>query len=323
MKRRLLLAAAAATAALRVSAAIAQSSRYLRLVPASRVIVDNDFAGDPDGLVALAHQLLSPKARTVLVTSSALDPKLAGFAGLDVRKTAQAGTRLVHELLKQLNRKNPPPVVTGAESFGNGDQQASAAARAIVAEAMRDDPLPLVLTCGGPLTNVAAALRLEPRIATRMTLVWIGGSSALDGGAEYNLSTDLAAARHVLEASALPVWQVPEAEYKRFQVSVAELATTMRTASPAGRWLYRQYQQLPPFVQLGGSLTLGDSPMVSLTVFAPELHAYETRTVRKILDDYRYGEEIAGRQVHLVRSLDVRLNYEDFFALLKTDGLER
>jgi len=322
MKRRLFLAAAAATV-LPATAATAQPSRYLRLAPASRVIVDNDFAGDPDGLIALAHQLLSPKTRTVLVTSSALDAKLAGFAGLDVRRTALAGTRLVHELLEQLGARNPPPVVTGAENFGDGDEQASAAARAIVAEAMRDDPLPLVLTCGGPLTNVAAALRLEPQIAARMTLVWIGGSSAPDGGAEYNLSTDLAAARHVLENSVLPVWQVPEAEYKRFQVSVAELGTTMRTASPAGRWLYRQYQQLPPFVQLGGSLTLGDSPMVSLTVFAPALHACDTRTVRKILDDSRHGEEIAGRQVRVVRALDVRLNVEDFLALLKTGGLKR
>jgi hypothetical protein len=62
MKRIVFLAAAAAVA-FPLSAAIAQPSPYLRLAPASRVIVDNDFAGDPDGLIALPHQLRSPAAR--------------------------------------------------------------------------------------------------------------------------------------------------------------------------------------------------------------------------------------------------------------------
>ena len=39
-----------------------------------RVIVDNDWAGDPDGLVGLAHHLLSPSNRVDLITSSFLAP---------------------------------------------------------------------------------------------------------------------------------------------------------------------------------------------------------------------------------------------------------
>jgi len=45
-----------------------------------------------------------------------------------------------------------------------------------VAEARRDDDLPLYLASGGPLTNVASALRDDPGIASRLTLIWIGGS---------------------------------------------------------------------------------------------------------------------------------------------------
>jgi purine nucleosidase len=32
----------------------------LRVAEQCRVIVDNDWSGDPDGLVALAHHVLSP-----------------------------------------------------------------------------------------------------------------------------------------------------------------------------------------------------------------------------------------------------------------------
>ena len=39
-----------------------------------------------------------------------------------------------------------------------------------LARRYRDHPLPLFFTCGGPLTNLAAALRIEPAIAQRMTV---------------------------------------------------------------------------------------------------------------------------------------------------------
>jgi hypothetical protein len=314
MKRRTLLSAATAFAA---STAMGQTKLFLTQRPSCRVIIDNDFAGDPDGLIALAHQVMSPKARTVLITTSALDAKLAAMAGLAAGRTAAVGHDLAAQLLKRLGQARLPPILTGAEQFGTGDAQVTQAARAIAAEAMRDDPLPLMLACGGPLTNVAAALRLRPEIAGRMTVIWIGGSSAIDGGVEYNLSTDIEAARLVLEKSTVPVWQVPEGEYKRFQISVAEMSASIRSISPVARWLYDQYRNLPPFVQLGGSITFGDSPLVSLTCFPSENSQYETRTVRAIKDDSRYGAEIEGRAIRVYTSLDVRLNIADFTAALR------
>ena len=314
MKRRTLLGAVGVLAA---SRALGQLPAHLPQRPSCRVIVDNDFAGDPDGLIALAHQLLSPKARTVLVTTSALDPKLASLAGLAAGKSAAAGADLARQLLVRLNGAQPPMLRTGSEQFGVGAAQMSSAAQAIVDEAMREDALPLMLTCGGPLTNVAAALRLRPEIASRLTVIWIGGSSHPEGSAEYNLSTDMAAARQVLERSAVPVWQIPEDEYKRFQISVAEMSATLRPISPLAAWLYDQYGNLPPFVQLGGSITFGDSPAVSLTTFSSEMHKYETRKVRALRDDASFGAEVTGRTVRVYRSLDERLNIADFLALLR------
>ncbi|WP_083684674.1 nucleoside hydrolase [Massilia putida] len=265
--------------------------------PLARVIVDNDFAGDPDGLVALAHQLLAPTTRTVLVTTSPLDAKLAALAGLDAGRTAAAGARLAGELLRFVRPAARPPIVAGDDA---------GAARAIVAEALRDDPLPLVLTCGGPLTNVAAALRLRPDIATRMRLVWIGGSAADDAGTEYNLMTDLAAARYVFEDTRIPILQIPVEEYRRFQVSVAELDAGFRAASPLARWLYDRYRHLPPFVQPGGTLTFGDSPLVTATAFDPAATPFTVRRVKE-------------REVRMAHSLDPRLNYADLVALLRLD----
>ena len=65
----------------------------LRIAERCRVVVDNDWAGDPDGLVALAHHLLSRANRVVAVTGSANSPVFGPPAG-----TAAAGARLAQEL---------------------------------------------------------------------------------------------------------------------------------------------------------------------------------------------------------------------------------
>lgn len=300
-------------AALAAAASASAQTRRIPQRPSARVIVDNDFAGDPDGLVALAHQLLALKTRTVLVTTSALDRKFA-TPGQDAARTAAAGRRIAGELIRRAGVA-APPVVAGSDTLDSLAD--SAAARAIVAEAMREDPLPLILTCGGPLTNVAAALRLEPAIARRMTVAWIGGGGYPAGGWEYNLAADAEAARAVIERSAVPLWQVPQPAYRQMQMSVAELGANMRPISPLGAWLYEQFTNPPPFIDVGGTWPLGDSPLVLLTALTAESSRYRDQPARRIGPDLGYGQEIAGRTVRVFETLDARLVFQDFLALLR------
>jgi hypothetical protein len=283
--------------------------------PGARVIVDNDFAGDPDGLVALAHQLLAPKTRVVLVTSTTVDPKLATQ---DLREhAAAAGRDLALELMRRLGLEGRAPVVAGPENTAHKPLEPGAAARAIVAEALRDDPLPLYVTCGGPLTNLAAALALEPAIAKRMTVVWIGGGPYPDGGWEYNLATDADAARSVIERSQVPVWQVPQSAYRQMQISIAELTADLPPISPFGRWLYERFTSPPDWVDLDGAWPLGDSPLVLLTAIAAESSVAHDRPARRITADLHYGDEIPGRDVRVYETVDVRLAYADLLARLR------
>ena len=166
-----------------------------RVAAQCRVVVDNDFAGDPDGILALAHHLLSPSNRVVAITSSFLNPRFGRRRRRPGRRRRTA--RLAAELLAELGLADPPPVSTGAEEpFGRAAAGPRRRTRSSP-RAREEDELPLYVVCGGPLTNVAAALELDPGIAERLTLVWIGGS--LDPEAfEYNRDTDPAAAEAVL-----------------------------------------------------------------------------------------------------------------------------
>lgn len=311
----LLSGAAAAVTALLPYRAISQTVRHIPQRPSARVIVDNDFAGDPDGLVALIHQLLSPKTRTVLITSSALEPRFTDATLLD--RSAAAGADVAVELLQRAAISAAPPVAAGAELPRRAAASPSAAARAIVAEAMRDDPLPLVFTCGGPLTNLADALELEPAIASRMSLIWIGGGNYPEGGWEYNLATDADAARRVIEQSSMPVWQVPIEAYRQMQYPIAGLRANVQPMSPFGAWLYDRFTTPPDFVELGGTWPLGDSPLVLLTALSGESSHYVEQPARRIAADLSYGEVIPNRMVRVYDRLDAWLVFEDFQSLMQ------
>lgn len=301
-------------------AATPQSGGWIAQRPALRVIVDNDFAGDPDGLFALAHQWLSPGARTVLVTTSALNARLAALAGMPAGRTAEIGRELALQLAAAAGIADPCPVLTGAEAFGTGPASVSAAAHAIVAEAERDDALPLVVACGGPLTNVAAALRLSPRIASRLSVVWIGGSLQAGSEPEYNLATDLDAARQALLQPGLHMRVVPRETYRQLAVSVAELGSDLRPLQPLGHWLYGRYLSLPPFVQLGPTVTLGDSALLALALLQPQA-PQRNAPVRDLLAAAGdRGAPAHGREVALCEHIDVRGLFADMWAHFKLNA---
>jgi purine nucleosidase len=269
------------------------AGRRIPVVAQSRVVLDNDWSGDPDGLIALAHHLLSPSNRVDAVTSSFLNPTFSGPA-----MGAEDGATLARELLAAVGGPGLPPVHAGSEEpFGEGS--GSPAADAIVTEARRDDELPLYLACGGPLTNVAEALRQAPDIATRFTLIWIGG--ALDPDAfEYNRDTDPAAAELVLAHEQLELHQFPLETYRRCAYSVAELEEDLAGTGALGRWLWEHFTDPPDWARIGGVWPLGDSPPVLVTALSTESSTYTVQGRRRVYTD-----------------VDTRLLFADLLAKLR------
>src|SRR6478609_10139448 len=143
--------------------------------PRMRIIIDNDFGGDPDGLFELVQHLLSPSVEIRAIIGSHLKPG----DGFDPSKeTATHAKQKIEEVLSIMNLSNKYPVYQGSNSPLENDStaQQSDAANAIIKEAMRDDTkLPLYVVCGAGLTDLASAYLSEPKIASRLTLIWIGG----------------------------------------------------------------------------------------------------------------------------------------------------
>lgn len=147
--------------------------------PRLRVIIDNDFSGDPDGLFQLAHQLLSSSVEVRAIIGS----HLKEGDGFDNSKTqADNAAKEALGLLKLLKLNGKVPVIAGSNTAMRNDSVPvkSEAVAFIIKEAMRTDTkAPLYVLCGAGLTEIASAVLTQPEIAKKITLVWIGGSNIL------------------------------------------------------------------------------------------------------------------------------------------------
>ena len=285
---------------------------------ALRVMIDTDAANEADDQFAIAQALLSPR----------LDIRAICAAHFGNEKSPHSMEDSYQEILKVvglLNRKRDVfhmPILRGAEkALTDDDAVLSEGGKAIVAEALREDEQPLFVISLGALTNVASALRAEPSIADRMTLIWIGGNTYPEGGWEYNLKNDLAAARCVF-SSTVPLWQVPRNAYQMMLVSMAELSVQVRPQGELGRYLFEHMVEWGHTfwgkrskMRTGECWYLGDSPAVGLLLNEHEF-CYHCERAPEIRDDMTYAPSATNREIRIYDYIDSRFILSDLYAKL-------
>ncbi len=298
-----------------------------------RVIVDNDFSGDPDDLFQLAHHLLSPSVSIPFVIGS----HLAAGDPFDPSATqADNAARIARDLIERMGMDVP---VLAGSNVGMTRPDApidTPAARAIIAEALRDDTdLPLFIALGAGLTELASALLLEPSIAERLTAVWIGGGEHEGlavppigvGPVEYNLNIDVPAAMAVFNDTAVAIWQCPRDLYRRALVSFAELDARVRPAGELGAHLAGAIDGLVGMVEahgraMGETYVLGDSPLVLLTALQTAFEPDTASSSHVVIPTPRmnaagqYEPNPGGRPMRVYTRIDTRLMFEDLYAKL-------
>lgn len=302
-----------------------------------RVISDNDYAGDPDGLVQLAHLLLSPSVDVRCVIGSAQDANGPRSCEALVTDAVAKATEV-----RELCHRHDVPIVRGCDGrlVDVHTPIPSPAVDAIIAEALRDDvDTPLYITVGGGLTALASALLIEPQVAERVTLVWIGGSEHAGiatpppgtSSLEYNTEIDLCAAQVVFNHSRIPIWQVPRDAYRLVTVSRAELLHRLRPHGPLGEYLWNANEEFRSLLEryglhMGETWVFGDSPLVLLTALQTNFHpapasSHWVEVPRvSIRDDGSYGAPDAassGTPLRVFDRLDTRLLLDDLYAKLE------
>mgnify|MGYP004448281927 CR=1 FL=1 len=308
--------------------------------PRVRVIIDNDLSGDPDGVIGLAHHLMCPSVDVRAVIGSYF-PMNHGPQRNNVgeSKGATKGAETAAEVVKLLGLEGKINVLEGSNTpmVDDNTPAESAGADFIVKEAMREDvKTPLFVCCGGSLNTIASAYLKEPRIAERLTLVWIGGQETLEelqivppgySKVEYNLNLDIAAGRGSFNKSKIPMWNVPRAAYRLCLYSYAEMVDKMKPMGKIGEYLFDKigswFNRVSGFMGTAETYILGDSPLVLLTalqsIFEPDPSSshYVVRQSPIVDENGLFSKNMKGRNIRVYDQLDTRLLFGDMESKLK------
>jgi purine nucleosidase len=254
------------------------------------IILDTDIGTNPDDCLALALVLASPEVQLVAVTTVfgnvllrariALELlRLRGIRDLPVAMGAEAP--LVH---------NRPVDWAGYEGQGlleTADRTLEPAqehAAELIARTVMARPGEITLLAIGPLTNVALALRREPRLGEALGgLVLMGG--VVGGPAslhlpetEHNFRSDPEAAQVVLRTipTGTAVTIVPLDVTTQVRLRSPDLERIRAAGDPFHQAVARQVSLYPPFVQRGWAYL--HDPLAAAALIEPLLVRMEPRT---------------------------------------------
>lgn len=300
-----------------------------------RVVLSTDLKNEADDQFAVMHHLLTPGHDVTGIVAAHFEGRRR-FAD-ESKKGDEAGDPLAHfmlprgesmmasydegKLLLELAEIDDVPLFKGC-CYEIGTPQHNGhngGVDFIIQEALKEDDRPLYVCALGAITDVAAAIRREPAIAGRMTIIWIGGGDYPEGELEFNLMQDVEAARIVF-ASEAEVWQVPKGVYKMVELSFAELVTRVKGCGKVGDYLCQQMLDLnekggavPGDFPHGESWCLGDNPTVSVLLQNAQRICWHMEKAPYINDDGSYSEGQIDRLIRVYDSVDSRLTLEDMF----------
>jgi len=181
------------------------------------IVLDTDTYNEVDDQFALAYSLLSPEKLSVKAVYAA--PFYCNMPGICVNARsicpADGMTKSYNEITRLLGLMHRPVqnfAFKGSATFLSNENipVESPAAQDLVARATaREADNPLYVVAIGAITNVASALIIQPEIAKKINVVWLGGNHlSFPTTCEFNLMQDVVAARVVLD-SGVPLTLIP------------------------------------------------------------------------------------------------------------------
>lgn len=287
-----------------------------------RVIIHTDCKNEADDQFALAHALMTPKFIVRGIIAGHFDAHAQQWGK---EQTVQASYDEIIKILNLMGLEGvyKDRVFKGASHALSDENDCidTPGARFIIEEAMREDERPLFVLMQGALTDLACAVKLEPSLCQRLTAVWIGGGPWPEGGEEFNLWNDIAAANIVFK-SELPLWQIPMDVYKKMSVSLAELQLKVYPCGELGKYLFTQMvdynmknaeEAIWPHGEIWG---LGDQAVIGVLMEELERKNYELIPAPAVDTHMCYIPCDGARKIRVYKDIDVRCTLEDFFAKL-------
>lgn len=288
---------------------------YYFSVPESRqmdVVLCTDAANEADDQYAITQALLSPKLRIQGIIATQFGSKRSPHSMEDSYQECLKMASLLDFDADKIYRGNPEALPADGCT---GDSEGAA----FLVEAAHRATDRLYVGVMGPLTDVGAALLLDPSIADKLCVVWTGTTRDMLRGnicREANARKDTIALNLVMKRCRHFV-VIPFETYSRDLVSLTELQCKVLPCGKLGRYLFENMARMNRDESRGWisgeSWCLGDNPVVGMLLDA---HCGTTvQETRYCLDSENRPVPMEGTFT-LVTEINVRFILEDLFAKL-------
>ena len=248
------------------------------------ILIDTDIGDDIDDALALALALCSPEIELLGVTTVFGDTQKRALLAAHVLRVfgredipVAAGQQMP---LLLRHRPSGVPQAAMLDTCVTSYELSSYSGPELIIQAATTHHGNLILLCLGPLTNVATALIIEPRLFLAIrNIVMVGGTSGFPFP-EWNVRSDAQAAKIVL-ASGIPVTLLGWNVTKRWQLRESDIEKLHYQNSPQTRLLSqliavwkRHHPRWHPH------LPFLHDPLAIVVLCAPELFHFEVMTAR-------------------------------------------
>lgn len=216
------------------------------------IVLDTDAYNEVDDQFALAFAARVPDRIKLLAVTA------APFRNHRSTSFADGMQKSYQEIIRILKLLNLPANLASRGSNAKLTDRTkpieSDAARTMIRLAHQQRQRPLYVVGLGAATNIASAILLDPTIAKRIVVVWIGGHPYhYDNALDFNLKQDIVAAQVLFESN-VPLVHIPAGDVaEQLSITLPELAKGIRGQSVLCDKLYDRVASYRTEVTKGSS----------------------------------------------------------------------
>jgi len=290
--------------------------------PPVRAVLDTDTYNEIDDQFALVYALLAPEriALEAVYAAPFYCPELNDRSSSPADGMEKSYDEILR-VLRHLEFPVPPGfVLRGSARYlsNRSTPVPSDAARDLVRRARAVKDGRLFVFAIAAITNIASALLLDPSIAEKIAVVWLGGNPyEWPDGAEFNLREDVAAAQ-VVFASGVPLVHVPcknVAEHLR--TTEPEMTARVKGRGAIGDYLHRIFVEYNRSGDPAWSKPVWDIAAVAAAI-TPDALTLKVRPRPTLTDDMRWLPAPEAPLHAVVTEHNRDLIFRHFFARLET-----
>ena len=276
------------------------------------VILDTDTYNECDDQFALAYMIKSQDIFNIEAIT------VAPYSHKERNETVISGReKSYNEILKicnWLNFDTTNKVFRGAEDYiCNGYDETNDAVNKIIEVALKNNKTYILAI--GAITNVALAIKKEPKIIDKIEVIWLGGHSLLqNNNLEFNFKQDVSAVRIVFESKVkltiIPCKNVAS----NLRTSVYELNHYLKDKSELCNYLINRFYN-DGYHGIQERRVIWDISVIAYMI-NKEWFTSEDISCPNIKDDTSYELTTNNHKITMINYIDVNKVYEDLFEKL-------